>query len=97
VKKDEGITRQTFEKMEIGSKLDVLFDLVHTINSRAPQCRKEIEERCEEKTEECNSRFTTLESKQKISMIINTSASLVGGFIGGWSAVWASFKFSIFN
>ena len=83
---DEGITRATFQSMEVTSKLDVLFDLVHTINARAPQCRSEIEVRLKK-----------IEGKQKFTMFINTTASLVGGFIGGWSAAWASFKYSIFN
>jgi hypothetical protein len=38
-----------------------------------------------------------IQKSNKIHKVINTTASLMGGFIGGWSAVWTAFKFQIFG
>ena len=88
-----GISKTTFESMDVDSKLCVLFDYMMEIQSTAPKRVRDRDLKCERQSTICNKRFNKL-SKMKY---INTAAAFAGGFIGGWSAVWASFKFSIFG
>lgn len=81
------ITKDTFEKMDDSSKLNVLYDYAVATHDES-QAMKKIHY---EHTADCNKRFKKIEKRK----IVNTGAAAAGGVLGGWSAVWAYFKFKI--
>ena len=91
------ISRRTFDKMEVDSKLGVLFDYMTDIIKNAPKRVEQRDMQCALKAEACNKRFNKVEKHVLRTKLVNTAASFTGGFIGGWSAVWASFKLSVFG
>jgi hypothetical protein len=100
----EGISKETFLKMDTDSKLAVLFDYVHDIHESAPKRVRDRDVKCARQVADCMKKFgkydqecESVKKSLKIRGFINTGASFVGGFIGGWSAVWAAFRFSIFG
>jgi hypothetical protein len=103
----EGISKDTFQKMDVESKLDVLFDYVHEIHQGAPKRVRDRDKKCAKQIAICYDRFGDLEEEcetakdnfqkvLKVRMFLNTTASLVGGFIGGFMAVWSAFKLGMF-
>jgi hypothetical protein len=103
----EGITKDTFAKMDTDSKLAVLFDYVHEIHQSAPKRVKDRDRKCANQIAKCYGRFEDLEvecedAKEnfrrvlKIRLVLNTSAALVGGFVGGFMAVWSALKMGWF-
>jgi hypothetical protein len=85
-----GITKDTFKAMDIPSKLDVLFDYVHSMQENVPI-------RCEKRAENCGKRFDAIERKHKIWGLVNSTLVSTFSFIGGFAAVWAAIKLKMFG
>jgi hypothetical protein len=99
----QGITKSTFQEMDTNSKLDVLFDYMHDIHEAAPRRVRDRNRKCAEQVKECADKFEELGAKvdnnEKMfrrTRIINGGIVLIGSFVGGWSAVWTSFKLGFF-
>jgi hypothetical protein len=95
--KMEGISKETFKSMDTDSKLAVLFDYVYEIHEVAPKRVRDRDVKCARQVAECNKKFDhfnnecdSVKKSMKIRMVFSSAAALVGGFIGGWSAVWIS-------
>jgi len=92
-----GISKDTFQDMSVDSKLCVLFDYMQEIQHAQPKRVRDRDLKCEKRQSECNVRFKKIENAAAKHKVWNTAASSIGGFVGGWSAVWASFKLSLFQ
>jgi hypothetical protein len=92
-----GISKETFMEMPMDSKLGVLFDYMEDIQHSQPKRVRDRDLKCERRKAECEKRFKRVERKLARYRVMNTLAAFVGGFVGGWSAIWASFKLSLFR
>ena len=91
-----GITRETFEEMDMDSKLLVLFDYVHEIQESAPERVEARNIKCAEQIDKYDKKFEIMDNKLGKQRVINMGIVLAGSFVGGWSAVWTGLKLSIF-
>jgi hypothetical protein len=92
-----GISKETFMDMSTDSKLGVLFDYMVAVQQAQPKRVHDRDLKCAKKASECNRRFVKIERRLGKYKVLNTVAAFLGGFVGGWSAIWASFKLSIFK
>ena len=90
-----GITKDTFRGMSTEDKLNVMFDYMHEMVQNAPRRVQDRDIKCAKKAGECKVEFQKVWKAISRNRILNSGASMIGGFIGGWSAVWAAFKLGI--
>ena len=95
-KEMSGISKETFMEMSTDSKLGVLFDYMVEVQDTQPKRVKARDLKCEKRQVVCDARFVKVERSLARQKLFNTAAAFIGGFVGGWSAVWTAFKLSIF-
>jgi len=75
------ISKETFEKMDVDSKLNVMFDLQTNIQ---PHCRMQAAA--------CGDRFDVIEKGIRKWGLAHLFIIPPFSFIGGFAAMWAKFK-----
>lgn len=76
------ISRETFEKLDVDSKLNVMFDIQTNVQ---PHCAKQ--------SKACNERFDTIEKNVKRWGVTHVVLIPWFSMVGGFAAMWAKFKF----
>jgi hypothetical protein len=90
------ISKETFMEMSTDSKLGVLFDYMLEIQYAQPKRVRDRDLKCTQQAKQCSDRFGKIEKTLHRYKIFSTGAAFIGGFVGGWSAVWTAFKLSLF-
>jgi hypothetical protein len=76
------ISKETFEGLDNGSKLNVLFDIAQNAPAH-----------CQKQVDDCGIRFAAIESGVKKWGLAHLFLIPPFSFIGGFAAMWAKFKF----
>ena len=87
-----GITKDTFQGMEVTDKLNVLFDYVHDIAENAPKRVHDRDVKCARQVAECGTQFGNIWKAVKKNRMLNTAAASVGGSVGGATTVLVYLK-----
>lgn len=83
-----GVSRETFEKMPVESKLDTMFDYIKDIHIIIDARGKEHTEHIEV----CMSKFRRIEKNESKRTAISAATAGAGGVIGGFAAMLAKLK-----
>ncbi len=87
-----GITKETFQEMNMESKMDVLFDYLSEMQNLAPKRVRDRDIKCARQVKECDNKFGDVWKAIKRNRILNSGASAAGGFAGGAVTLLAYIK-----